>query len=127
MADDREVVATFEDRRWVFPRGDCVLLPVPNTTAEMLARYIGQQLLAAPAEPADIARPSGCASKSTNAKGSLAFMSGPAADWPTHCRRPFQQIAARFLLSASFAGEPGHIAVIARPTASSNSSSCSAS
>jgi 6-pyruvoyltetrahydropterin/6-carboxytetrahydropterin synthase len=46
-ANDREVVATFEDRRWVFPRGDCVLLPVPNTTAEMLARYIGGQLLAA--------------------------------------------------------------------------------
>lgn len=46
-AEDREVVATFDDRRWVFPRGDCVLLPVPNTTAEMLARYIGQQLLAA--------------------------------------------------------------------------------
>jgi 6-pyruvoyltetrahydropterin/6-carboxytetrahydropterin synthase len=46
-ADDREVVATFEDRRWVFPRGDCVLLPVANTTAEMLARYICQQLQAA--------------------------------------------------------------------------------
>ena len=42
-----EVVATFDDRRWVFPRGDCVLLPVPNTTAEMLARYIGQQLISA--------------------------------------------------------------------------------
>ncbi|MEX2186088.1 MAG: 6-pyruvoyl tetrahydropterin synthase family protein [Pirellulales bacterium] len=45
-ADDREVTATFEDRRWVFPRGDCVLLEVPNTTAEMLARHIGQRLLA---------------------------------------------------------------------------------
>jgi 6-pyruvoyltetrahydropterin/6-carboxytetrahydropterin synthase len=47
VADEREVVATFDQRRWVFPRGDCVLLPVPNTTAEMLARHIGQQLLAA--------------------------------------------------------------------------------
>ncbi len=45
-ADDREVMATFAERRWVFPRGDCVLLPVPNTTAEMLARHIGQELLA---------------------------------------------------------------------------------
>lgn len=45
-ADERSVEATFEDRRWVFPRGDCVLLPVPNTTAEMLARHIGQRLLA---------------------------------------------------------------------------------
>jgi 6-pyruvoyltetrahydropterin/6-carboxytetrahydropterin synthase len=44
-ADEREVEATFRDRRWVFPRGDCVLLPVPNTTAEMLAHWIGQQLL----------------------------------------------------------------------------------
>jgi 6-pyruvoyltetrahydropterin/6-carboxytetrahydropterin synthase len=41
----QEVVATFEDRRWIFPRGDCRLLPVANTTAELLARYIGQRLL----------------------------------------------------------------------------------
>lgn len=45
-ADERSVEAVFDDRRWVFPRGDCVLLPVPNTTAEMLARHIGQRLLA---------------------------------------------------------------------------------
>jgi 6-pyruvoyltetrahydropterin/6-carboxytetrahydropterin synthase len=41
----REVEVTFEDRRWVFPREDCLLLPVSNTTAELLARYIGQRLL----------------------------------------------------------------------------------
>lgn len=40
----QEVEVTFEDRRWVFPRGDCVLLPVENTTAELLAKYIGQRL-----------------------------------------------------------------------------------
>jgi 6-pyruvoyltetrahydropterin/6-carboxytetrahydropterin synthase len=45
-ATDREVEATFEDRRWVFPRGDCVLLDVPNTTAEMLAGHIASRLLA---------------------------------------------------------------------------------
>jgi 6-pyruvoyltetrahydropterin/6-carboxytetrahydropterin synthase len=44
QATDREVEARFEDRRWVFPKDDCVLLPVPNTTAELLARYIGQRL-----------------------------------------------------------------------------------
>lgn len=44
-ADEREVEATFRERRWVFPRGDCILLPVPNTTAEQLARYIGHRLL----------------------------------------------------------------------------------
>jgi 6-pyruvoyltetrahydropterin/6-carboxytetrahydropterin synthase len=44
-ASDREVEVTFADRRWVFPRSECALLPVSNTTAELLARYIGQQLL----------------------------------------------------------------------------------
>jgi 6-pyruvoyltetrahydropterin/6-carboxytetrahydropterin synthase len=43
-ANEREVEATFRDRRWVFPRGDCILLPVPNTTSELLARYIAQRL-----------------------------------------------------------------------------------
>jgi 6-pyruvoyltetrahydropterin/6-carboxytetrahydropterin synthase len=43
----REVTATFADRRWVFPAGDCRLLPVVNTTAELLASYIGNRLLAA--------------------------------------------------------------------------------
>lgn len=45
-SDEKNVVTTFEDRRWSFPRGDCVLLPVANTTAEQLAHYIGRQLLA---------------------------------------------------------------------------------
>ena len=45
-ADDREVEVTFEERRWVFPRCECALLPMPNTTAELLARYIGRRLLA---------------------------------------------------------------------------------
>lgn len=44
-ADETSVEATFEDRRWVFPRCDCILLPVPNTTTELLARYIGRRLL----------------------------------------------------------------------------------
>ncbi len=44
-AGDREVEVRFEDRRWVFPREDCKLLPVPNTTAEAIARWIGGQLL----------------------------------------------------------------------------------
>jgi 6-pyruvoyltetrahydropterin/6-carboxytetrahydropterin synthase len=42
-----EAVFTPDGRRWVFPRGDCVVLPVANTTAELLANYIGQRLLAA--------------------------------------------------------------------------------
>ena len=43
--DDREVTATFQDRRWVFPREDCLLLPVENTTAEKIAHWIGGRLL----------------------------------------------------------------------------------
>ncbi len=42
---DREVEVTFADRRWVFPKTDCVLLPVGNATAEMLARHIGRRLI----------------------------------------------------------------------------------
>ena len=41
---EREVEATFEDRRWIFPREDCVLLPVANTTAELIARWIAGEL-----------------------------------------------------------------------------------
>jgi 6-pyruvoyltetrahydropterin/6-carboxytetrahydropterin synthase len=41
-----EVTVTFADRRWVFPADECVLLPVPNTTAEWIASWIGQQILA---------------------------------------------------------------------------------
>ncbi|HEX5472801.1 MAG TPA: 6-pyruvoyl tetrahydropterin synthase family protein [Lacipirellulaceae bacterium] len=41
----REVIATFGDRRWTFPSGDCRLLPVANTTAELLAAYIGKRLM----------------------------------------------------------------------------------
>ena len=40
-----EVVAKFEKKRWVFPEEDCVLLPIANTTAELLAMWIGLQLI----------------------------------------------------------------------------------
>jgi 6-pyruvoyltetrahydropterin/6-carboxytetrahydropterin synthase len=45
LADDH-VQATYRDRRYVFPSRDVVLLPVPNTTAEMLARWIAGELRA---------------------------------------------------------------------------------
>src|SRR5947207_5294439 len=35
----------YRDREWLFPRDDCVLLPIENTTAELLARYIAHRLL----------------------------------------------------------------------------------
>ena len=40
-----QVRVTYRDRHWVFPREDCILLPIENTTAEMLARLIGERLL----------------------------------------------------------------------------------
>ena len=42
---ESEVEVTHGQRRWVFPGQDCVLLPVANTTAELLARHIGELLL----------------------------------------------------------------------------------
>lgn len=38
------VKVKFESRHWQFPSGDCRLLPVANTTAELLAAYIGHAL-----------------------------------------------------------------------------------
>ena len=42
-----QVEVTFRDRRWTFPREDCILLEIPNTTTELLARLIGKKLLEA--------------------------------------------------------------------------------
>ena len=39
-----EVQAAYRDKRYVFPASDVVLLPIPNTTAEMLAWWISQEL-----------------------------------------------------------------------------------
>jgi 6-pyruvoyltetrahydropterin/6-carboxytetrahydropterin synthase len=41
------VRASYRDSEWVFPRGDCILLPIENTTAELIARYIAGRLLEA--------------------------------------------------------------------------------
>ena len=38
---DDEVSVAYEGvRRYVFPKRDCALLPIPNTTVEMLAQYL---------------------------------------------------------------------------------------
>jgi 6-pyruvoyltetrahydropterin/6-carboxytetrahydropterin synthase len=36
----------YRDRQWLFPRDECVLLPIENTTAELLARWIAGRLAA---------------------------------------------------------------------------------
>ncbi len=35
----------YREQEWLFPRDNCVLLPIENTTAELLARYIALRLL----------------------------------------------------------------------------------
>jgi len=42
-----ETTVRFRDRRWVFPADECVLLPLANTTAEWLAGWFADELLAA--------------------------------------------------------------------------------
>ena len=42
--DEKEVLVTYEDRRWIFPKSDCTLLPIANTTAELLASYLCEKL-----------------------------------------------------------------------------------
>jgi 6-pyruvoyltetrahydropterin/6-carboxytetrahydropterin synthase len=48
VAEEAESVTVHYDGalRYVFPRRDCVLLPIPNTTVEMLARHLTARLRA---------------------------------------------------------------------------------
>ncbi len=41
---DSLVVDYFGQRRFIFPRSDCCLLPISNTTAEMIAEYLAGQV-----------------------------------------------------------------------------------
>ena len=38
-----QIEAVFAGRRWVFPEDDCLLLPIANTTTELLAEYVAQE------------------------------------------------------------------------------------
>ena len=40
----RLAVDYFGEPTYVFPRADCALLPIPNSTAEMLAQYLGSRV-----------------------------------------------------------------------------------
>jgi 6-pyruvoyltetrahydropterin/6-carboxytetrahydropterin synthase len=48
VVDDGETVSVSVDGkpRYVFPRRDCALLPIPNTTVEMLAQMLTERLQA---------------------------------------------------------------------------------
>jgi 6-pyruvoyltetrahydropterin/6-carboxytetrahydropterin synthase len=41
---ERIAVDYFGQPTYVFPKRDCALLPIPNSTAEMLAQYLGSQM-----------------------------------------------------------------------------------
>ena len=41
---ERIAVDYFGQPTYVFPKRDCALLPIPNSTAEMLAQYLGSQV-----------------------------------------------------------------------------------
>jgi 6-pyruvoyltetrahydropterin/6-carboxytetrahydropterin synthase len=42
-----EVLVKFGERRWIFPADECRLLAIANTTAELLAKWIGNELIQA--------------------------------------------------------------------------------
>jgi 6-pyruvoyltetrahydropterin/6-carboxytetrahydropterin synthase len=42
---EKSVRVRYRDQEWLFPRDNCVLLPIENTTAELLARHVAQRLL----------------------------------------------------------------------------------
>jgi 6-pyruvoyltetrahydropterin/6-carboxytetrahydropterin synthase len=69
----RSVQVRYKDRDWLFPREDCILLPIENTTAELLARYIGERLLA------DLARQHGYEPRLLRVEVEESF--GQSAGW----------------------------------------------
>ncbi len=42
--DDGNWTARYKQRRWSFPKDECVVLPVANTTAELLADHLAARL-----------------------------------------------------------------------------------
>jgi len=45
VTEGRKVTVNYKDREWSFPVEDCLVLPIANTTAELLARYLAQRTL----------------------------------------------------------------------------------
>ena len=45
LVDSDVVEVAHAERRWQFPAADCAILPVANTTNEMIARHIAEELL----------------------------------------------------------------------------------
>ena len=43
-SDDKSVRISYRGKEWVLPRSDCVLLPVENTTVELLGKWFAGRL-----------------------------------------------------------------------------------
>lgn len=43
--DGPNYLVRYQDTRWSFPRDGCILLPIGNTTVELIAKVAGEQLL----------------------------------------------------------------------------------
>jgi len=41
---EKEIRLSHGEKQWVFPTGDCVCLPIENTTAELMAKWIAERL-----------------------------------------------------------------------------------
>jgi 6-pyruvoyltetrahydropterin/6-carboxytetrahydropterin synthase len=54
-----QIELTYRGKRWLFPADDCVVLPIVNTTSELIAHEIGARLLKqlAQIESTAVARP----------------------------------------------------------------------
>jgi 6-pyruvoyltetrahydropterin/6-carboxytetrahydropterin synthase len=51
---DHEITIAVGDRRYVLPEAEVLILPIPNTTAELLAKYLADQLRAALGDVANL-------------------------------------------------------------------------
>lgn len=45
LVEGSRVQVACGERSWVFPQGDCLILPVANTTTELIAQSIGRRLV----------------------------------------------------------------------------------
>jgi len=43
---EKEIRLSYGEKQWVFPSGDCICLPIENTTAELMAKWIAERLRA---------------------------------------------------------------------------------
>jgi len=44
VEDGSSICVQYREKRYMFPRDEVILLPIPNTTAERLAEWIGKEL-----------------------------------------------------------------------------------